>query len=99
MSSFWVQRGSWELRRPTAATALKPNGETVMNESIDTLQRFELGGPAQWALIRGRSRSSPVMLLVQAGPGFPMIHDATALERNLHLEEHFRVVYWDQRGT
>jgi pimeloyl-ACP methyl ester carboxylesterase len=39
------------------------------------------------------------MLLVQQGPGASMINDAEALQRLLHLEEHFRVVYWDQRGT
>lgn len=60
------------------------------------LERFDLGGPPQWALVRGRG---PVLLMVQAGPGIPMIHDADALERSLALEERFRVVYWDQRGT
>src|SRR5262245_20361816 len=28
-----------------------------------------------------------------------MINEAAELQRQLHLEEHFRVVYWDQRGT
>jgi len=66
---------------------------------LDTLERFDLGGGPQWALVRGQSRTSPVLLLVQAGPGLPMIHEAERMERDLHLEEHFRVVYWDQRGT
>ncbi len=70
-----------------------------MNRDVDTLERFDLGGPPQWALVRGRSRTSPVLLVVQAGPGLPLIHDARVLERQLHLEEEFRVVYWDQRGT
>ncbi len=70
-----------------------------MNESIDTLERFDLGGPPQWALVRGRNRANPVLLLVQAGPGFPIIHDAAVIERRLRLEENFQVVYWDQRGT
>src|SRR5262249_27873192 len=30
---------------------------------------------------------------------FPMIHEAPALERGLRLEDLFRVVYWDLRGT
>ena len=67
--------------------------------NTDTLERFDFGGPAQWALVRGQSRSSPVMLLVQQGPGAPIINDAPELQRLLHLEENFRVVYWDQRGT
>jgi pimeloyl-ACP methyl ester carboxylesterase len=64
-----------------------------------TLERFDFGGPPQWALVRGRDRSSPVMLLVQQGPGAPMIDDAPELQPLLRLEENFRVVYWDQRGT
>ncbi len=39
------------------------------------------------------------MLVVQAGPGIPMIHEARAFERALRLESCFRVVYWDQRGA
>lgn len=68
-------------------------------ESVDTLARFELNGTSHWTLVRGRSRTNPLLLLVQAGPGFPMIHEARLLERHLRLEERFRVVYWDQRGT
>jgi pimeloyl-ACP methyl ester carboxylesterase len=67
--------------------------------NVNTLERFDFGGPAQWALVRGQSRTSPVMLLVQQGPGAPMINDAPEMQRQLHLEENFRVVYWDQRGT
>lgn len=67
--------------------------------NTNKLERFDFGGPPQWALVRGHSLTSPVMLLVQQGPGAPMISDAAELQRRLHLEEHFRVVYWDQRGT
>jgi len=69
------------------------------NNEVDTLERFDFGGPPQWALVRGRSRTSPVMLWVQQGPGVSLIHEAADQQRQLHLEEHFRVVYWDQRGT
>lgn len=74
-------------------------GTCLSSTSVDILERFNLGSSIQWALVRGRSQNNPVLLLVQAGPGFPMIHEAQALEQNLGLEEHFRVVYWDQRGT
>ena len=70
-----------------------------MRDQVDTLERFDFGGPPQWALVRGQSRTSPVLLVIQAGPGFSMINDAPDLQRRLRLEEHFRVVYWDQRGT
>ena len=80
----------------TMTTALSKD---TTREGVDVLERFDFGGPPQWALVRGRSRTSPVLLLVQAGPGFPIIHDAAAIERQLHLEEQFRVAYWDRRGT
>jgi len=69
------------------------------NTGTSRLERLDFGGPAQWALVRGQSRTSPVMLLIQQGPGASMINDAPELQRLLHLEESFRVVYWDQRGT
>jgi pimeloyl-ACP methyl ester carboxylesterase len=67
--------------------------------AVDGLERFDFGGPAQWALVRGQQKTSPVLLVVQAGPGLPLIQDAPVLARKLGLEERFRVVYWDQRGT
>jgi proline iminopeptidase len=48
--------------------------------------------------VRGPA-GAPVLLLVQAGPGFPMISEAEAFEAALRLEGTRRVVYWDQRGT
>jgi pimeloyl-ACP methyl ester carboxylesterase len=85
----------------TAMTIAMTTGmaKTAAREGVDALERFDFGGPAQWALVRGRSRTSPVLLMVQAGPGFPIIQDAASIEARLHLEENFRVVYWDQRGT
>jgi pimeloyl-ACP methyl ester carboxylesterase len=43
--------------------------------------------------------SNPVLLLMQQGPGVPIINDAPRLEHLLGLEKAFTVVYWDQRGT
>jgi pimeloyl-ACP methyl ester carboxylesterase len=40
-----------------------------------------------------------VLLLMQQGPGLPIINDAARLEHLLGLENDFTVVYWDQRGT
>lgn len=49
--------------------------------------------------IRGTDPANPVLLLMQQGPGLPIINDARRLERLLGLEKAFTVVYWDQRGT
>jgi pimeloyl-ACP methyl ester carboxylesterase len=66
---------------------------------IDTLEGVQLGGITQWIRIRGADASNPVLLLMQQGPGLPIINETRRLEHLLGLEETFTVVYWDQRGT
>jgi pimeloyl-ACP methyl ester carboxylesterase len=66
---------------------------------IDTLERIQLGGITQWIRVRGADASNPVLLLMQQGPGWPIINEARRLEQLLGLEKSFTVVYWDQRGT
>jgi pimeloyl-ACP methyl ester carboxylesterase len=66
--------------------------------AIDTLEAVRLGDSTQWIRIRGAAPANPVLLLMQQGPGLPMINEARRLERLLRLEEAFTVVYWDQRG-
>jgi len=66
---------------------------------IDTLEGVQLGGITQWIRIRGADASNPVLLLMQQGPGLPMINEARRVEHLLGLENAFTVVYWDQRGT
>jgi pimeloyl-ACP methyl ester carboxylesterase len=66
---------------------------------IDTLEGIQVGGITQWIRIRGADASNPALLLMQQGPGLPIINDAPRLERLLGLENAFTVVYWDQRGT
>ena len=69
-----------------------------MTDKINSLRKIKIGGIDQWILIRGNDSSKPLLLLVQAGPGFPLIHEAGYFEKKLHLENHFVCVYWDQRG-
>src|SRR6266480_1597082 len=66
---------------------------------IDTLEGVQLGGITQWIRIRGADATNPVLLLMQQGPGLPIINDARRLEHLLGLEKAFTVIYWDQRGT
>jgi pimeloyl-ACP methyl ester carboxylesterase len=66
---------------------------------IDTLEAVEVGGITQWIRMRGRNASNPVLLLMQQGPGLPMINEARSWGRTLGLGQDFTVVYWDQRGT
>ena len=64
----------------------------------DTLEAVQLGDTTQWIRIRGADPFNPVLLLIQQGPGLPMINEVRRFERALGLEEDFTVVYWDQRG-
>jgi pimeloyl-ACP methyl ester carboxylesterase len=66
---------------------------------IDALEAVPIGGMTQWIRIRGARRSNPVLLLMQQGPGLPIINEARTFGRLLRLETGFTVVYWDQRGT
>jgi pimeloyl-ACP methyl ester carboxylesterase len=65
---------------------------------IDTLQAVQLGDTTQWIRIRGTNAANPVLLLIQQGPGLPMLNEARRFEQLLGLEQDFVVVYWDQRG-
>ncbi len=67
--------------------------------NLDTLEPVHVGGITQWIRIRGTSAANPVLLLMQQGPGLPIINEAHGYERWLGLEREFTVVYWDQRGT
>ena len=64
----------------------------------DTLEAVQLGNITQWIRTRGTDPTNPVLLLIQQGPGLPMINEVRRFERALGLEEDFTVVYWDQRG-
>ena len=66
--------------------------------AIDEREEIRLGNTTQWIRIRGADVSNPVLLLIQQGPGLPMMNEARRFEQLLGLEKEFTVVYWDQRG-
>jgi pimeloyl-ACP methyl ester carboxylesterase len=65
---------------------------------IDTLEAVRSGDATQWIRVRGADAANPVLLLIQQGPGLPMINEARRFGHLLGLEQAFTVVYWDQRG-
>jgi proline iminopeptidase len=73
--------------------------EATQERRIDSLESVEIGGTTQWVLLRGNPLAGRVLLIVQQGPGLPLIHEADAIERRLRIESHVLVAYWDQRGT
>ena len=66
--------------------------------TIDTLEAIQVGRTTQWIRVRGADASNPVLLLIQQGPGLPMINEAHRFGYLLGLEQAFTVIYWDQRG-
>ncbi|NET38908.1 MAG: hypothetical protein F6K19_44175 [Cyanothece sp. SIO1E1] len=69
----------------------------VLTDSIAEERRVKLGGVEQYVLLRGRSRTAPLLVYVHGGPG----GSETPFLRiyNAELENDFLTVYWDQRGT
>lgn len=67
------------------------------SNGISEIQYLTLNNTRQYVLMRGKDVNNPVLLFLHGGPGA----SATALLRkfNSALEEHFTVVYWDQRNA
>ncbi len=65
---------------------------------INELKKVQINGLEQWVLVRGNSPEAPLLIQVQAGPGFPMIPEANAMEKKLQWEDEYLIAYWDQRG-
>lgn len=86
---FWMSRTS---TRPFLDADSK-----VLTDSIAEERRVKLGGVEQYVLLRGRSRTAPLLVYVHGGPG----GSETPFLRlyNVELENDFLTVYWDQRGT
>ncbi len=84
------------LTRGSTPAIVDSRGRPVPN-SIAELDRIDLGGAAQWTLIRGWSRENPVVLFLHGGPGMSSMYLAHAFQRP--LERQFTVVQWDRRGA
>jgi pimeloyl-ACP methyl ester carboxylesterase len=62
------------------------------------VDEIEALGNGQFIRVRASTLSNPPLLLVQQGPGLPMINEVRRFEHLLKLEQEFTVIYWDQRG-
>jgi pimeloyl-ACP methyl ester carboxylesterase len=66
---------------------------------LNALATIPLGGVNQSLLVQGKHESDPVLLFLHGGPGVPIIPFVRDFDANAKLQEHFVVVYWDQRGA
>jgi pimeloyl-ACP methyl ester carboxylesterase len=67
--------------------------------SVDKTVTLNINGSTQKIRMCGTRPDLPPILVVQAGPGFPMLCEVTKFQRRLGLEKDFLVYYWEQRGT
>jgi len=65
---------------------------------IDKTVKLEINGSTQQIRICAERIGLPPILIVQAGPGFPLLHEVAKFQKYLNLEKDFLVIYWDQRG-
>jgi pimeloyl-ACP methyl ester carboxylesterase len=66
--------------------------------TINSLEKVTINDSRQWLLVCGKSPKAPLVIHVQAGPGLPIIPEAKAMEKLMHLENNYLVAYWDQRA-
>src|SRR5262245_37420461 len=59
---------------------------------------LDVNGSRQRIRLRAERDGRPPLLIVQAGPGLPLLNEIGKFQRLLHLEREFLVAYWEQRG-
>lgn len=70
----------------------------MTTSAIDKIITLEINGSNQQVRMCARSIGLPPILIVQAGPGFPLLNEVNKFQQRLNLETDFTVIYWDQRG-
>jgi pimeloyl-ACP methyl ester carboxylesterase len=66
--------------------------------AIDETIALEINGSRQRVRLCARRIGLPPVVVVQQGPGFPLLHEVAKFQRRLDLERDYLVVYWEQRG-
>jgi pimeloyl-ACP methyl ester carboxylesterase len=66
--------------------------------AIDETIALEINGSHQRVRLCAGRIGLPPVLVVQQGPGIPMLHEVEKFQRRLDLERDYLVVYWEQRG-
>jgi pimeloyl-ACP methyl ester carboxylesterase len=66
--------------------------------AVDETTWLDINGSQQRVRLCAERRGLPPVVIVQHGPGIPLLHEVPKFQRRLHLERTFLVVYWEQRG-
>jgi len=66
--------------------------------AIDETLSIEINGSQQRIRLCAARSGLPPLLIVQHGPGFPLLHEVKKFRQRLDLERDYLVVYWEQRG-
>ena len=66
--------------------------------AIDETVKLAINGSDQRVRMCAERTGLPPILVVQAGPGLPLLHEVRKFQQLLRLEKDFLVSYWEQRG-
>jgi pimeloyl-ACP methyl ester carboxylesterase len=66
--------------------------------AIDKTLTLDVNGSRQPIRLCAARTGLPPLLIVQGGPGLPLLHEVAKFQRLLNLENDFLVGYWEQRG-
>jgi pimeloyl-ACP methyl ester carboxylesterase len=66
--------------------------------AIDRTIPLTINGSRQTVRLSGTRPGLPPLLIVQGGPGLPLLNEVWRFRRLLDLERDVLVAYWDQRG-
>ena len=66
--------------------------------AVDKTTTLDVNGSTQRIRLCATRTGLPPLLIVQAGPGLPILNEVAKFQRRLRLEQEFLVAYWEQRG-
>ena len=71
---------------------------TTTRHAIDRTIDLDINGSRQRIRLCAERDGRPPVLVVQGGPGLPLLSEVRKFQRLLDLERDFLVAYWEQRG-
>jgi pimeloyl-ACP methyl ester carboxylesterase len=70
----------------------------LTRHAIDRTIDLDVNGSRQRIRLCAEQEGRPPLLIVQGGPGLPLLNEVRKYQRLLDLERDFLVGYWEQRG-